>query len=107
MGLVAIISREPRIEMEEWLRLVESRTDTVAPAPRAIINPFTGNPTTVVPRRGRVELQAESGLLGGIEPSDEFDADGELLLYTVERTDALRRLAEDIARALAAHITWF
>lgn len=107
MAIVATISRTQLLRMEEWLACVAVMDELIPHAPRKIVNPFTGQPTVAYPNIGSVTLTVAGTHVGAIEPSSEFDTDGELLVYSAHAdSPAFRKLVAEVAKALGASIEW-
>ncbi len=107
MGLVAFISRESKVGMEEWKRYANSDPALVLPISREIVNPFTNEKTTSCPSEGEVSIVCEGSGCGAIVPSSEFSETGELHIYAPGApSEHLRQIISDVARALNAEVFW-
>jgi hypothetical protein len=94
--------------MDEWTALIDRSPLLSRPAPREIVNPFTGVRELTGPRAGEAEILSPNGPVGAIEPSSEFDDDGELFVYAADgKHDVVRSAAQEIAAALCANLEWF
>jgi hypothetical protein len=92
---------------EAWDSYVKRRSDLVAPPARLVKNPFTGQLVEFRESPGTVRIVRNGARLGAIEPSPEFEEDGELLIYSRGRPPAeLREVVEDICRELAGALEW-
>ena len=94
--------------MDEWVDLID-RSPLLARPPSEIVNPFTG---ARAPRRfgaGDAEvLSPPHGPVGAIEPSPEFEQDGELSVYAADgKHELVRDAIQEIASALGANLEWF
>jgi hypothetical protein len=108
VALRGTISREPRLSRSEWLRCIEENATLVADEARVIVNPFTGDRVLHQPPPGGATLCVGGATVGGIEPSVDFEDDGELLVYAPEDSDGkeARIAAEVVAKALGAQLDW-
>jgi hypothetical protein len=108
MPLSGIISRAPRLSMPEWLRFVDDNEALVRHDPRVIVNPFTGSRVVHQSNPANVSISVDGVTVGGIEPSSEFDDDGELHVFTPEEADGrqARAVATAIAKSLGARLEW-
>ncbi len=110
MALVGIISREPIITLDEWLRLV-SETDELAPAPTITFeNVFRGGELGVYePVAGEVKIVigGKPSGIGVIKPTEDFEDSGELDIWAADGQHAVvRAFAETIATKLRAKLEW-
>ena len=107
MVVRAIIAREPPWPLREWLACIDERDDLVRPEPRQIRNPFTGQQTMFEEPEGVVRIMRGGDSLGAIEPSPEFEEDGELVVYSKGKiTPGLREVLEGLAGRLGASLEW-
>jgi hypothetical protein len=105
MGVTAIISREPPLELSEWLNCIDQNDALVRTEPRPMINPFTGKPTILHYPPGDVLIRIGGATVGAVEPSPDFEGDGELLVYAPV-VSKVRSVVEGIARFLGADLRW-
>ena len=109
MPLSGIISRQPPIQMTDWLNCMGRHQELVKPAPREIVNPFTGLPHLHVPGVGEAEIWIDGRIVGGFAPSETFEDDAELEVFTPEGqpTQEVRDIASTLAAELGATLEWF
>jgi hypothetical protein len=109
MPLIGVISREPRLSLEEWTRHIDASEIFVRKEPRVIKNPFTGKQVLLKPRPGNVGITVGGTILGGIGPGAEFFRDGVLEVFVPEGSDGrdLRVVAAGIAKTLGGKLEWF
>jgi hypothetical protein len=107
MALVAVISRVPLLSPQEWLRCIDTRV-MAAPDVVEVTNPFTGvGRLSVRPQPGEVVVLVDGQTVGGIEPSVEFERDGELHVYApAAPSTALRDVVRETANRLGANVEW-
>jgi hypothetical protein len=108
MGLVAIIVRKPKLSMSEWLTCIDSHPELVRGGPRAIVNPFTGDPAVHTPTAAQVSIRLGPEPVGAVEPDPEFEENGELLVYAPrsEMSRQGRQLVTAVASFLHAEVMW-
>jgi hypothetical protein len=106
MPLAAIMTREPKLSLDEWLAYIPSNTSLVVPPPERV-NPFTHEPYRTPPSVRHVEIHDGGRAIGAIEPDSEFDTNGELLVSTVEKPDErVTFIVSQISADLRARIEW-
>ncbi len=90
-----------------WHSLIERRIDLVSPPSRRLKNPFTGAMVDFHEPPGVVRIVRSGVGLGAIEPSPEFEEDGELLIWSRGHVPTgLREVVEEICRELAGSLEW-
>ena len=104
--LAAIITREPKLTIDEWLNYLPSNVSLVAPAPERM-NPFTGEAYRTAPTVRHVEIHDGDRVIGTIEPDPEFEMNGELLVCTLNKPDERTTfIVSQISAKLRARVEW-
>ena len=107
MGLVAFVTRQKKLKIEEWERYAKTNPAFERPGPREVLNPFTRTRTIVEPSEGEFNIDSDGLPCGAVVPSSEFSEDGELHVYAPDQpSEQLRRIISDTARALNAEVCW-
>lgn len=108
MALVGALIPIVRLSRAEWSAYIDRNPALVRPQPRQLVNPFTGHQEVHVPDSGEAEILAAETVVGAIEPSPEFEDDGELHVYAADgKHEFVKTAARDIAGALNATFEWF
>lgn len=109
MAIVALITREPPLTLDEWLCCIEATPELVPPAPSTILNPFTRQPYLHRPAPGDVNivlpgLDAESS----IESGSEFAQDATLAVNGPDEgvSPGTRALILRVAASMRAQVEW-
>jgi len=108
MPLSGVISRQPPIQMSEWLSFISRHDYLVRPAPRQIVNPFTRIPDLHIPEPGYVQIWRDGRTVGGLGPSQTFEDDAELDVFAPagQPNAEVREVASTIAAELGATLEW-
>jgi hypothetical protein len=109
MAIVALITREPPLTLDEWLSCIAVTPELVPPAPRTVLNPFTRRPYLHLPAAGDVDiilpgLEAESS----IESGSEFAQDATLAVNGPDEgvSPGTRALILRVAASMRAPVEW-
>lgn len=106
MPLVAILTL-PQPILGDWLVFIEQRAELVRKAPRDIINPFTGEPTTFIHPASEVDVIVDGETIGTIAPSSWFEDNRELLVFARnEEEPRLSALTVLATAAIGATLEW-
>ena len=111
MSLCGFVTREPRIQLGEWLTCIDKNPSVIAHRRerRVIANPFKRGETAVVESRPGEAILLEDGVsVGAVSPSDDFEEDGELCIWAPDdKTGDAYRVSQVVVRLLDARLEWF
>ncbi len=99
MGMLAVITRKPAIGLSEWLNYIASNPALVRPHNQEIDNPLMPSvKVTIRPAEGEVDIIINNQWIGTIEPGDEHDVPGILIVYAIpEHTSAVKDFVRGVA----------
>lgn len=110
MALYGVISRTPKLRRKEWSACIDQHPQLLRRTwePREIDNPFKpGTKAVVTPPPDLANLIEDGSAVGAVEPSEDFDQDGELLVWAPEdKVTNARRVSDALARHLNARLQW-
>ena len=119
--MIGVISRNPKLSIDDWTRAIARGPELFAvnpfrsmsprlitPATRQIENPFRGGTVTVTPRVGEVSLVIGGEAVARLQPSDEFDRDGEVLVHSrLPVREEVKAAVGLLAKEMGAMVEWF
>ncbi len=109
MAIVALITREPPLTLDEWLSCIEATPELVPPAPSTFLNPFTRQPCLHTPAPGDVNI-----VLPGLDPESsiesgpEFAQDATLAVNGPDEgvSPGTRAMILRVAASMRAQVEW-
>ena len=108
MGMIAALSKSPRLTRLEWQQFIASHANLRPPEPSVGKNPFTGEAKVVEARWDEAHGIAEGRPVVFVEAAPTFSEDGELYVYAAapETIDEARAFVSALAKDLGSSIEW-
>jgi hypothetical protein len=107
MPVVAVIIRTPRVELTEWIAAASSDAALVRPPVYEKYNPYKHTTVLVDPAEGEFHIVLDGTTVGAVEPSSDFDINGELHVYAPkEPNDQFKAIVSRLTTVLRADVEW-
>ena len=107
MPAVAVITRTPRLDLAEWVAAASSDAALVRSPPYEKYNPYKHTMVTVDPAEGEFNIMVDGKTVGAVEPSADFDINGQLLVYAPKEPDAqFKAIVSRVAAVVQADVEW-